>query len=30
VFDLTKVDGSVTLGPVDVAARRAELHFEWS
>jgi hypothetical protein len=30
VFDLTKVDGSVTLGPVDVAARRAELLFAWS
>lgn len=30
VFDLSKVEGSVTLGPIDVAARRAELHFEWS
>lgn len=30
VFDLSKVEGSVTLGPIDVAARRAELHFEWT
>lgn len=30
VFDLSKVEGSVTLGRIDVAARRAELHFEWS
>jgi hypothetical protein len=30
VFDSSKIEGSVTLGPVDIAARRAELHFEWS
>lgn len=30
VFALSKVNGSVTVGPLDVAARRVELHFEWS
>lgn len=30
VFDLCKVVGSVSLGRIDVGARRAELHFEWS
>jgi hypothetical protein len=30
VFELCKVDGTVSLGPIDVAARRVELHFEWS
>jgi hypothetical protein len=30
VFDLSKVEGTVTIGPIDVAARRVELHFEWS
>jgi hypothetical protein len=30
VFDLSKVEGSVTIGQIDVAARRVELQFEWS
>jgi hypothetical protein len=30
VFELCKVDGSVSLGQIDVGARRAELYFEWS
>ncbi len=30
IFELCKVEGTVSLGPVDVAARRAELHFEWT
>jgi hypothetical protein len=30
VFDLSKVEGSVTIGQMDVPARRVELRFEWS
>lgn len=30
IFELCKVEGSVSLGRVDASARRAELHFEWS
>lgn len=30
LFDLANVEGSVTLGEIDVVARRAELVFEWS
>jgi hypothetical protein len=30
VFEFCKVDGSVSVGLVDVVARRAELYFEWS
>jgi hypothetical protein len=30
IFELCKVEGTVSLGSIDTAARRAELCFEWS